>query len=306
MKTSKQQKGSALIAVIWLIALLSFAAVAAIRVVAFDLDVSAANIHGFRAKQLAEMGIAVGANPVVERTDPILVQYSGDEGFEVKLVSEGGKFNINSILLSDDTNLLKSMFIDWGMEIDQAAAVADSLVDWIDPNDEESLNGAEIDWYEEVGRINQPFNRPFYSLEEMRLVRGMDLVEALRPDWASWFTVWSSGALDLNEASAEQIAVAAEIPVDQAELVPETVRGPDGIRDTDDDAPFQSAQEALALLGVDGTLRPDIVSRFSVNETTTRIESIGVTPGARRKITLIVRNRTGQPAILERSEEVLP
>lgn len=306
MKTSKQQKGSALIAVIWLIALLSFAAVAAIRVVAFDLDVSAANIHGFRAKQLAEMGIAVGANPVVERTDPILVQYSGEEGFEVKLVSEGGKFNINSILLSDDTNLLKSMFIDWGMEIDQAAAVADSLVDWIDPNDEESLNGAEIDWYEEVGRINQPFNRPFYSLEEMRLVRGMDLVEALRPDWASWFTVWSSGALDLNEASAEQIAVAAEIPVDQAELVPETVRGPDGIRDTDDDAPFQSAQEALALLGVDGTLRPDIVSRFSVNETTTRIESIGVTPGARRKITLIVRNRTGQPAILERSEEVLP
>ena len=303
-----RQNGSALVAVLWLIALLSFAAVAAIRVVSFDLDMASANIHGFRAKQLAEMGIAVGANPVVERSDPILTQYSeaDGEGFEVKIVSEGGKFNINSIILKDDTNLLKSMFIDWGLDIDQAAAVADGLVDWVDTNDEESLNGAEVEWYEAAGRINQPFNRPFYSLDEMRLVRGMDLVEAMRPDWQSWFTVWSSGALDLNEASDEMIAVAAEVPIEQAAIIPETVRGPDGIRDTDDDAPFQSAQEALELLGVDRTLRPDIVSRFSVNETTTRIESIGSSPGARRKITLVVRNRTGQPAILERTEEVIP
>lgn len=308
MMHSRKPNGSALIAVLWLITILSFAAIAAIRVVSFDLDVATANIHGFRAKQLAEMGIAVGANPVVERSDPMLVQFSeaDGEGFEVKIISEGGKFNINSILLSDDTNLLKSMFIDWGLDIDQAAAVADSMVDWIDSNDEESLNGAEFEWYEEVGRINQPFNRPFYSLDEMRLVRGMDLVEAMRPDWQSWFTVWSSGALDLNEADEELIAVAAEVSIEQAGLIPETVRGPDGIRDTDDDAPFGSAQEALALLGVDGTLRPDIVNRFSVNETTTRIESIGTSPGARRKITLVVRNRTGQPAILERTEEVIP
>lgn len=298
--------GSALVAVLWLIAILSFAAVAAIRVVAFDLDVASANVHGFRAKQLAEMGIAVGANPAVERTDPILIQQEGEEGFEVKLTSEGGKFNINSILLKDDTNLLKYMFIDWGLDIDQSAMVADSLVDWVDSNDEESLNGAEVEWYEAQGRINQPFNRPFYSIEEMRLVRGMELVEAFRPDWASWFTVWSSGPLDINEASAEQIAVAAEIPIEQAEVIPETVRGIDGILDTEDDTPFGSAQEALALLGVDGNLRPDIVNRFSVNETTTRIESIGIAPGARRKITLIVRNRTGQPAILERTEEVIP
>jgi len=300
--------GSALVAVLWLIALLSFAAVAAIRVVSFDLDVAAANIHGFRAKQLAEMGIAVGANPVVERSDPMLTQFSAEdgEGFEVKIISEGGKFNINNILFKQDTNLLKTMFIDWGLDIDQSAAVADSLVDWVDTNDEESLNGAEVEWYEAEGRINQPFNRPFYNLDEVRLVRGMDLVEAMRPDWRSWFTIWSSGPLDLNEASEEMIAVAAEVPIEQAAIIPETVRGPDGLRDTDDDAPFGSAQEALALLGVDGTLRPDIVSRFSTNETTTRIESIGTSPGARRKITLVVRNRTGQPAILERTEEVIP
>ncbi|MGE9269437.1 MAG: general secretion pathway protein GspK [Verrucomicrobiales bacterium] len=308
LKDPRKSRGSALVAVLWLIALLSFAAVAAIRVVKFDLDIAGANVHGFRAQQLAEMGIALGANPLIERSDPLLIQFSEEfgEGFEVRLISEGSKFNINSILLQEDKNLLESMFIDWGLDIDQAAAVTDSLIDWVDGNDEESLNGAEVEWYEQMGRINQPFNRAFYSLDEVRLVRGMDLVEAVRPDWASWFTVWSSGSLDINEAGPEQVAVAAEVSVEEAEVIPDTVRGIDGIRDTEDDVPFQSVEEALALLGVDASLRPDIVSRFSVNETTTRIESIGMTPGARRKITLVVRNRTGQPAILERTEEVMP
>lgn len=304
----KRRPGSALVAVIWLIAILSLAAVAAIRVVSFDLDVANAKIHGFRANQLAEMGVAVGANPQVERADSILNQWDEEEGegFKVTLTSEGGKFNINRLLQNDDKNLLKSMFIDWGLDLDRAAAVADGLADWLDDDNDIALNGAEASWYEERGRTNQPFNRPFYNLEEMRLVRGMDLVEAYRPDWRNWFTVWSGGGLDVNEAGAEMIAVAAEIPVETAGIIPEMVRGIDGVRDTDDDVPFQTAEEALALLGVDGSLRPEIPTRFSVNETTTRIESVGITPGAKKKITVVVRNRVGQPAVLERSEEVIP
>jgi len=57
------------------------------------------------------------------------------------------------------------------------------------------LNGAEKKYYEGEGRINQPFNRPFYNIDEMALVRGMDLVEAVRPDWRNWFTIWSAGPL---------------------------------------------------------------------------------------------------------------
>jgi hypothetical protein len=134
----------------------------------------------------------------------------------------------------------------------------------------------------------------------------MDYVEALKPDWRNWFTIWSGGALDLNEAPAELIAVAAGVTPEEAAVIPETVRGPDGLRDTADDVPFQSAAEALALLGVDGTLRPELSARMTVNDTTTRLESIGSVAGARRKITVIVRNRTGRPAVLERTEEVMP
>lgn len=301
-------QGTALLAVIWLIAILAIAALATTRVVSFDMNVASAKIHGFRAKQLAEMGIAVASNPVVKRADPILRR--GDEetgeGFDVKILSEGARFNLNAILLRDDKALLRTMFESWGVDLDTAQEITDAMSDWIDGDEEVALNGAEKEWYEEQGRINQPFNRPFYSLDEIRLVRGMDQIEALRPDWRNWFTIWSSGALDINEASAELISSAAEVSVDVADGVVEQVRGPDGIRDTEDDVPFQDVNSALALLGVDTNARPDILQRFSVNDTTVRIESTGSAEGAKRKIILTLRNRTGRPAILERSEEVIP
>ena len=304
----RKSRGAALMAVIWLIAILSLACISTLRVISFDLEIASAKIHGSRARQIAEMGIAIGSNPVVKRSDPILRQMDGEsgEGFEVKIVSEGGRFNINSIILQEDKALLRTLFVDWGLELDAAQEVADALGDWVDADDDEALNGAEKSFYEDQGRINQPFNRPFYDLSEVSLVRGMDMVEAVRPDWRNWFTIWSGGALDLNEAPAELIAAAAEIPVDQAEIIPETVRGTDGLRDTTDDVPFQNAAAALDLLGIDVEGRPDIAGRFTVNDATTRIESIGYAEGAKRKINVIVRNRTGRPALLERTEEIIP
>lgn len=300
--------GAALMAVLWLIAILAMACMAALRVISFDMELAGAKVHGSSALHYAEMGIAVGTNPAVKRSDPILRQMKEDtgEGFETRILSEGARFNINLIIVQQDKELLKSMFCNWGLEIKDAQAVIDALCDWVDADDNVSLNGAEVKEYEKLGRMNQPFNRPFYDINEMRLVLGMDRVEAVRPDWRDWFTVWSSGALDVNDASAELIAAAAECSVAQAEIIPETVRGPDGVRDTDDDAPFKSAATALDLLGIDANARPDLLRRFTANDATTRIESIGYAEGAKRKITVIVRNRTGKPALLERTQEIIP
>jgi general secretion pathway protein K len=305
---SRKSRGAALMAVLWLIAILAMACMATLRVISFDMELASAKVHGSRARQVAEMGIAVGSNPVVKRSDPMLRNMNEEtgEGFEVRVISEGGRFNINSLILQDDKELLKSMFISWGLELEVAQEIADALADWIDADDDEQLNGAEVKYYEAEGRINQPFNRPFYDLSEVSLVRGMDLVEAVRPDWRNWFTIWSSGGLDLNEAPAELIAAAADVTVEQAEIIPETVRGTDGLRDTTDDVPFQNAAAALDLLGIDVEGRPEVVRRFTVNDATTRIESTGFAEGAKRKITVIVRNRTGKPALLERTEEIIP
>ena len=122
------RRGAALLAVIWLIAILALATMTALRVISFDMELASAKIHGSRARQVAEMGIAVGSNPVVKRSDPILRQLDGEsgEGFEVRVMSEGGRFNINAILLKDDKPLLRSIFEQWGLELEEAQAVTDA------------------------------------------------------------------------------------------------------------------------------------------------------------------------------------
>jgi general secretion pathway protein K len=308
MRRAVRTRGAALLAVIWLIAILSLACVAALRVIKFDTEIAAAKIHGSRALQIAEMGVALGCHPQVDRSDPILQQFNGatGEGFQVRVASEGGRFNINFILLNQDKTLLRNIFTYWGLELDDAQAVADALGDWVDSDDNTALNGAEVGDYEKLDRYNQPFNRPFYDVNEMRLVLGMDLVEAVYPGWRQWFTVWSGGPLDVNEATTDMIAVAAESTPEEVEIIPETVRGTDGARDTNDDAPFQNAAPALDLLGIDVNGRPDIARRFTANDATFRIESIGSSAGAKRKIKIILRNRTGKPVLLERTEEIIP
>lgn len=280
---------------------------ATLRVISFDMEIAASKVHGSRARQIAEMGIALGCHRSIKRSDPILRQMNEEtgEGFEVKVMSEGGRFNINFILQNEDKALLREIFTKWGLELEDAQAISDALGDWVDADDNEALNGAEKKYYEEQGRINQPFNRPFYDLSEMRLVRGMDLVEAVKPDWRDWFTIWSQGPLDIAEASAELIAAAAEVRVEQAEIIPETVRGIDGIRDTNDDQQIE-IEAALGMMGINSETRPDIAQRFSVQDDTMRVESTGYAEGAKRKVTLVIRGRTARPILLQRTVEIIP
>ncbi len=307
-RISRKNSGAAMVAVLWLIGVLGMAAMIALRVISFDMELATAKVHGSRARQFAEMGIAVACNPVVKRTDPILHLHddAAGGGFDVRIISEGSRFNINSILLNNDTDLLLDIFMGWGLELQVAQSVSDSLADWVDADDEARLSGAEIDWYEEQGRFNQPFNRPFFSLDEMRLVRGMEIVEMFYPGWRDWFTVWGGGLLDLNDAPPEFIAAATGATVDMASLIPEWVRGPDGVRDTEDDSPFGDVNAALDLIGLNTSMAPQLACRLTVNDTSTRIESTGYTESAKRRITIILRNRSGNPALLERFEEIIP
>ena len=309
---STNRPGSALVAVFWIMAVLALAVFAAVRVVYYDADVAASQINGFEALQAAEKGIAVAVNPAVQRDDGLLKRdfEENDTSYHARITSEAARFNINVILLRKDKQLLTDIFTDWGMELQDAQTLVDNLTDWVDAGDLTELNGAEIDWYEEQGRPNHPFNRPFYNLEEMRLVKDMDLLEGVNPHWKSWFTVWSNGKLDVNEAKAELIAAAAEVSIDEAQELVDYVLGPDLERDTEDDQRFaQGAQglaEALNLLGVSEFQQQIVAPRLTTSDTTTRIVSDGRAGTVKRRITLVIRSRAGRPAILDRKEEIIP
>jgi general secretion pathway protein K len=305
---SKTASGSALIAVFWIMAILSLAVFAAVKVVYNDADVAASQINGFDALQAAERGIAVAVNPAIEKMDPLL-DWSDEEldiSYRARITSEAARFNINVILMRKDKQLLVDIFTDWGLELEDAQMIVDNLTDWIDPGDLTELNGAEVEWYESQGRPNHPFNRPFYNLDEMRLVKDMELLEQAQPRWRKWFTIWSEGKLDVNEAKAELISAAAEVSIDDAQNLVDHVLGPDLERDTEDDQPLNNIQEALVILGVSDFQAPVVTPRLTAgSDKTTRIVSDGRAGTVKRRITLILKNLTGQPAILERKEEII-
>ncbi len=313
------RSASVLIAVFWLMAALGLAVFSTVFVVHADMEVVASEKASFRAMQLAETGIAIAANGAVEEFDPILTQFpvtdSGllkyfefgeNEGFLVKIRSEEGWLNINHALLRGDRDLIERLFNVWGMDLSEAQEVASALVDWVDADEITTAapEGAEEGWYEAngFGAGNYPFNRAFYDLEEMKFVRGMDVVAAYMPNWRNYFTVRSDGPLDLNEASAELIAVAAETEVEWVEDFIFQRDGPDGIKDTEDDLPFTSVEEVLSQIQSPPERRGVISPRFTTNGGTVRIESTGIYGDYRRKLVVVLRNRNTRPALISREE----
>lgn len=291
-------------------AILSLAVFSTIWVVNSDVAVVVSQRKAFRAIQFAEMGVAIAANPAVKEFDPLLHQtFEGGEGFDARIRSESGWLNINRLVADGgDALLLEELFVRWGMEKEDAIFVVRALQDWVDADEINRFDGyndgAEKEWYTEHGFENFPFDRPFYDLEEVILVRGMDVVAAYQPNWREYFTIWSEGQLDINEASPELIAVAAGTDVKSVEDVIRVRDGDDELPDTEDDTPFQSVQEALALMEGDGLAEDPalIASRFTTQSNTVRIESTGRMGEYRRKLVVIVRNRESRPTILSIQE----
>ena len=87
----------------------------------------------------------------------------------VRVTDEGGKIPINLV----EFNMLIHLFGNMGVEPEQAAEIADSVLDWRDPDDDHRVNGVESDYY--LG-LPQPYaakNAPLDSLDELRLIKGV-------------------------------------------------------------------------------------------------------------------------------------
>jgi len=314
------RQGSALVAVFWVLTILAIIITASSRLVKYDSDIVLHQVHGFRAKQLAETGANLASHPNVENGDVIVVEKTGraesgeEEGYQFTIKSEDVRFNINRLVQNMETGsdlFLKELLVEeWGVNTDLVDKTIGALRDWIDRDDDENLNGAERGYYEAVGRNNQPYNRVFYSLDELTLVRGWNDVIAEVPGWKDWFTVLSPSGLNINYAESFLVAAASganEVTVD--EVVRQQVIGVDGELYTQDDVPFEDLELLLSELGVDPS-REDyqqISSRFTQGESTVkRIESIGWSGKFGYKLTLVVQEESGLPTVLDKKEEIIP
>lgn len=274
-----REKGASLVAVLWLIGVLGLSILAVAKFVALDTQWAAAVIKSAAARNLAESGIAIASHPRIIDGDPLLtsLDQETDSGYKVQITWEEGLIPINQVLLLGKKDVLQRLFVAWGQNPDSASSLVDALADWVDKNDLVSLNGAESDAYSAAGKDGFPYNKPFASLGEMEWVLGMDQISSLKPDWRSYFTLWSNGQIDLNAAGPEVVfAASGGSDIARALEFVQHRNGNDLVVGTPDDNKFPSIAAALAFLGASVEAENKLLA---IRSTTKRIYSTGFYQG---------------------------
>jgi len=125
---------------------------------------------------------------------PIVYNYRGIF-LSVRIQDECGKLNVNRVAKEREFEIFRRLFEELGIE----PSVADSIRDWIDPDDEPQPEGAESSYYEALGY--RPTNGPIKSLGELLYVKGVD--EPLFKKLKNYLTIYSSGEVNVNSAPKE-------------------------------------------------------------------------------------------------------
>lgn len=101
--------------------------------------------------------------------EPVRGRALGRGSFEYTITDEDRKLDINIA----PHEQLKYILIESGVDPEDAAGIADSIIDWRDTNDLHMLNGAEEDYYRGLDVPYSCKDGRFDSIEELLLVKGM-------------------------------------------------------------------------------------------------------------------------------------
>lgn len=299
-------RGSALMLMIWAILLMSVTVMGVVEYITYSAEEAKLAAYQFRALHLAESGLAVGLHPNTRRGDMVLKQKIGpDSGFDVVINYEGARIPINYVTDERLREAIYNLFIYWQLNADQAGIAADSLADWVDNDNNQRANGAEAEYYKQLGIYDAPRNQGFSRVDEMLLVRGMDAVDRKKPEWREYFSIFGEGQIDLRTVFKDVLlAVTGASEGDVTRFISERDGG-DGIPGTEDDRRIRDS-EAYQLLGLSGDRLAAIQGIVNDDDTTLRrITSIGWVGDKRSKIIVITRRNqeTGAVTYLGRMEE---
>ena len=180
------QKGSVLIAVLAIIALLAFLTTKFVDDSVNDLEYQALFKQPTDLRALAyntlEITLAViheiatiddGNIHHYEQGWQNPIQYfqlplNKDWAIDVRIQDPTGKIPINALSDEQMSDLLEDGL---GFDFSTTQELKDTWTDWIDADDNRSLNGAESDDYESLDPPYSPANRPIESLDELELIQ---------------------------------------------------------------------------------------------------------------------------------------
>jgi len=190
--------------------------------------------HDTRAQQISKTAkteeVASERKEWVADGRPYPLQF--DQGkCELRIMSESGKMNINTI--SEMT--LRKVIGNLGLEGEKRDVVADSILDWRDPDDLHRINGAENDYYQSLKEPYRCKDGNLDSIEELLLVRGVTPglfhggkrakageagAKASDVGLKGIFSVYASGEqVDINSASLQVLRAVLGIPSEAGKAI---------------------------------------------------------------------------------------
>jgi len=303
----RHQAGSALLLVLFAIVLLTGLITATVAFVSVDVDEYGALNKQFRARQLAESGLAFGLNPQVQMQDTALLNQQAPDGgrFHVVITSESTKLNINFILANNRDDLLEDLFSRWGVAPKVSEAAIDGLRKYLQ-SDQNAQTGVmttqSLATPTPAGTTStqpgtaqtQMITAQFTSVAEMGLVPEFAPIMEAQPDWMNYFTIWGDGKIDVNLADADTISLVTGVSAATADQFVKYLWGPDGKPFTLDDRTYNSMDEVRAGLGLSPDQFQLVQNYLTLDSEVDRIESTGIIAGYEKKI-VVVTNRNQNP-----------
>lgn len=182
-----RERGIALVLVLWSVTLLTVIASSFSYSSRTETMLSRTQIAASRARMIADAGIERAFYELIKPvSDPTRWKFDGRtytwefDGVSVRITlrDETAKLDINEA----PAELIRGLLKHAGLNDLEVASLSDAIADWRDADDFRRPNGAEARDYEAAGRDYIPSNRPFESIEDLRLVLGMtpDLFKKLR------------------------------------------------------------------------------------------------------------------------------
>ncbi len=229
--------------------------------------------------------------------------------FTLDIQPEQGRRNVNMLTDEDWDEILDQ----GNVPQDQWPALVDCFTDWIDPGDEQHLNGAESDdaFYKERGYECK--NAPLDTVDELLLVKGFTPAivyggpaekEGEDPylGIAQWLTTWGDGKVNVNTASRE---VLLTVPGLEDYDVDDIIAGRSGIDKelgTKDDG-YDTVDEVLAKLGINDA---SVAGRLTTEgRVWVRVVSKGEVQGAKSGIWAVLQvDKNGVTPLYWREEDM--
>ncbi len=239
------RRGFALLAVLWLITMLSVLMAAGLVAVRHGLKASGNRVVLTRAAWAREACIEIMLARGFTTARSSQVAVTGVNGrvdlgreawCELRVEDPSAALNLN---LAPESALRSFLADD---------SLTDALLDWRDKDDLARVAGAESDWYRQHRRPT-PRNGPLVSLRELALVRGFENLDSAR--LAETLTVRGRGQVNLNRAAPAVLRAVLDVPEELARLIRE--RNQRGL-------PVENLDHLIGLASP--SLRPVLAARY--------------------------------------------